>query len=86
MKGVPAARPRRNDVVEDEVGEDGVAFNVTSTTDEPQWIDTGTAILLGLYGTTAMLIIRDKQSAAYMAGAAATVAGAFTYFKTYFIN
>lgn len=83
MKGVPGIRSRRSDVVVDAVGEDGVAFNTTTTTKKADYFGASEAILMGLYGTAAMLVA-PKESPMYYAGSAAVVAGALGYYNIYF--
>ena len=83
MKGVPAKRAVRDMVVEDQEGEDGVAFNVSSILDSSSLVDASSALLLGIYGANGMVLF-ERGSMPYMAGAVATMLGGAAYYNIYF--
>jgi len=60
-----------------------VAFNATSTSDNPPIIGPTGSILLGLYGTAGMMVF-PKGSTSYNASMLAVGTGALTYYYNYF--
>jgi lysozyme family protein len=60
-----------------------VAFNATSTSDNPPIIGPTGSILLGLYGTAGMMVF-PKGSTPYTASMAAVGTGALAYYYNYF--